>query len=486
MTETAAVIGAGVIGAGWIARLLENGLDVRVHDPDPQAPRKIEAVLANAARAQAALTTAPRPRRGNWSMAGSVAEAVAGATLVVEAVPERLDLKRRVYAEIDAANAEAVVASSTSGFKPSDLQAEMAHPARLIVAHPFNPVYLLPLVEVVGGSATAPAVIERAIAFYTRLGMRPLHLKREIDAFVADRLLEAVWREALWLVKDDIATTAEIDDAITYGFGLRWAMMGLFETYRVAGGEAGMRHFLAQFGPALAWPWTKLMDVPDLDDALVERIATQSDAQSGHHEIRALERIRDDNLVAILHALRATGRGAGAVLAAHEARLASEEVTPAPAPEPLETVSTSVPALWCDYNGHMNESRYGQLFSDAADAVMRRIGADAAYVARGLSYFTVEIHTRFLAEAHADAAVRVETQVLEGQGKRLRLFHRLLDAGDGRLLATGDQMLIHVSLESRRATPPEPEVATRLEALATAHASLPRPPEADLAVGQRA
>ena len=141
--------------------------------------------------------------------------------------------------------------------------------------------------------------------------MHPLHVKKEIEAFIADRLLEAVWRESLWLVKDGIATTQDVDDAVRYGFGLRYAQMGVFDTYRVAGGEAGMRHFMAQFGPCLKWPWTKLMDVPEFTEELVDLIAGQSDEQSGHMSIREMERIRDDNLIAILHGLKGNNWGAG-------------------------------------------------------------------------------------------------------------------------------------------------------------------------------
>jgi len=159
--------------------------------------------------------------------------------------------------------------------------------------------------------------------------------KKEIDAHIADRFLEAVWREALWLVKDGIATTEEIDEAIRMGFGLRWAQMGLFETYRIAGGEAGMKHFIEQFGPCLQWPWTKLMDVPELTDALVDQIASQSDAQSGHHSIRELERIRDTNLVAMMRALKAQDYGAGAVL--NRAEPAAPEL--GDIAQPLVTVS---------------------------------------------------------------------------------------------------------------------------------------------------
>jgi len=150
--------------------------------------------------------------------------------------------------------------------------------------------------------------------------MHPLHVRVEIDAFIADRLLEAVWREALWLVNDDVATTEEIDDAIRYGFGLRWAQMGLFETYRIAGGEGGMAHFIGQFGEALSRPWTKLMDVPELTDELIAKISEQSDEQSGHLNLRQLERRRDQNLAAILRALEANRWGAGKTLAAQRSR----------------------------------------------------------------------------------------------------------------------------------------------------------------------
>jgi carnitine 3-dehydrogenase len=182
---------------------------------------------------------------------------------------------------------------------------------RLVVAHPYNPVYLLPLVEIVGGKATSKAAIEKAKELYASIGMKPVVIRKEIEAFVGDRLLEAAWRESLWLIKDGICTVEELDDIMRYGFGLRWAQMGMFQVYRVAGGEAGMRHFMAQFGPCLSWPWTKLMDVPEFNDELVDLIATQSDDQSGRWSIRELEKIRDENLVAIMEALSRTNRGKG-------------------------------------------------------------------------------------------------------------------------------------------------------------------------------
>lgn len=322
--EMAAVIGGGVIGGGWIARLLENGINVHVYDPDENAASKIDAILANAAIANAALLEVARPARGALVFCDTIGEAVKDAQLIVEAVPERLQLKQKVYREIEAdAASDAIIASSTSGILPTDLQEGLQHPERLLVAHPFNPVYLLPLVELVGGEKTGSETIERAKQIYKSIGMRPLHVRKEIEAFIADRFLEAVWREALWLVKDDIATTEEIDDAIRFGFGLRWAQMGLFETFRMAGGDAGMRHFIEQFGPCLKWPWTKLMDVPELTDELVDKIAGQSDAQSGKYSIGELERIRDKNLVDILKALKSNQWGAGQTLAAYENALSS-------------------------------------------------------------------------------------------------------------------------------------------------------------------
>lgn len=314
--SAAAAIGCGVIGAGWVARLRLRGVDVRAYDPAPSAPQVLADVHANAVLAWRELGLEPAADTiGTLTMCTSIESACDGAGLVVESVPERLDLKHATLLAIDAANPTAIIASSTSGFRPTVLAEPLGHPERLVVAHPFNPVYLLPLVEIVAGERTDQAVVERAKALYAALGMHPLHVRKEIDAFIADRLLEAVWREALWLVNDGIATTEEIDDAIRYGFGLRWAQMGLFETYRIAGGLGGMRHFIAQFGECLSWPWTKLMDTPELTDELIDTIATQSDQQSGAYDVRELERIRDRNVAAILRSLEQNEWGAGRTIA---------------------------------------------------------------------------------------------------------------------------------------------------------------------------
>ena len=465
MTRTAAIIGGGVIGGGWAARFLLNGWDVRVFDPDPEAERKIGEVLTNARAALPMLYDCALPPEGRLSFHPSIAEAVTGADWVQESVSERLDLKHKVIAEIQTAAPDALIGSSTSGFKPSQLQEGAADPSRIMVTHPFNPVYLLPLIELVPSPATAEDAVATAQEHLRAVGLYPLRVRKEIDAHIADRFLEAVWREALWLVRDGIATTEEIDNAIRYGFGLRWGQMGLFETYRVAGGEAGMRHFIAQFGPALAWPWTRLMDVPDLTDELIETIAAQSDAQSRHLSISELERKRDRNLIAMMRALKQQGNAAGRLVLEHQARLAT---LPA-AENPMITQRRVVPIDWTDLNGHMNEGRYGQIFSDAAEAVMALVGADADYVAAGLSYFTVETTVKYMAETHAGERVEVQSRVTEGRGKKLRCFHRMIRAADGAELATCDQLMLHVSLKTRRTCEPPADVAQKVAALAALH-----------------
>jgi carnitine 3-dehydrogenase len=316
LPEVAAVIGCGVIGAGWIARLRLRGVRVRAYDPSPDIERGIGEVHDNAILAWGELGL-PTDNPGSLEICDSLADAVSGVPLIQENVPERLDIKHATLGAIEQhAQSSALIASSTSGFRPSVLAESLQNPERLLVAHPFNPVYLMPLVEVVGGEGTSEDSIEKAQRIFRALGMHPLRVRKEIDAFIADRLLESAWREALWLIEEGIATTQEIDDAVRYGFGLRWAQMGMFESYRIAGGEGGMRHFLAQFGEALNWPWSRLTDTPELNAELIDKISTQSDDQSGRFEIRELERIRDCNLTAILKALESNEWGAGKTLQA--------------------------------------------------------------------------------------------------------------------------------------------------------------------------
>ena len=300
MTKTLAIIGTGVIGAGWAARALALGLDVRAWDPAPEAQAKLRAGIANAwpALEKAGLKAGADTAR--LTFCADIGTCISGAEFIQENAPEREELKQTLLAQIDAlAPTHVTIATSTSGLLPTSLQSKCRRPERIVVGHPFNPVYLLPLVEVVGGEKTSPETISAAKGFYTGIGMRPLHVRRLIEGFVADRLMEALWREALWLVKDGIATTEEIDAAVVYGCGLRWSLMGTFLTFHLAGGDAGMRHMLAQFGPALKLPWTKLV-APELDGDLTEKVVAGCEHQAAGRSVQALESRRDEFLIRLL------------------------------------------------------------------------------------------------------------------------------------------------------------------------------------------
>ncbi|MCS3805657.1 carnitine 3-dehydrogenase [Chromobacterium alkanivorans] len=312
---TFGVLGAGVIGGGWACRALAAGCDVLAWDPAPQAETRLRAQVERAwpALERRGLAAGASPERLRFV---SRLEDCAAADFIQESAPETLALKRELHRRIDKAAAETVIiASSTSGLLPSEFYQDVRHPQRCVVGHPFNPVYLLPLVEVLGGRDTAPQALDAAQRIYAALGMRPLRVRREVPGFIADRLLEALWREALHLVNDGVATTGEIDDAIRFGAGLRWAFMGTFQTYTLAGGEAGMRHFLKQFGPALQLPWTRL-PAPELSEALIDQVVDGCARQLGQRSIAELERYRDDCLIGVMEAVAAAKRKHG--LQAHE------------------------------------------------------------------------------------------------------------------------------------------------------------------------
>ena len=301
--KTFAAIGAGVIGSGWVARALAHGLDVVAWDPAPGAEKQLRDNVANAWPALERVGLAPGASQDRLRFVSTIEECVAQADFIQESAPEREELKLALHEQISrAAKPDAIIGSSTSGLLPSDFYARAVHPERCVVGHPFNPAYLLPLVEVLGGERTAPAAIEAAIRIYRSLGMRPLWVRKEVPGFIADRLLEALWREALHLVNEGVATTGEIDDAIRFGAGIRWSFMGTFLTYTLAGGDAGMRHFMQQFGPALELPWTKLV-APPLTEELINRVVDGTSEQVGPRSIKQLERYRDDCITSVLTAI---------------------------------------------------------------------------------------------------------------------------------------------------------------------------------------
>lgn len=337
--STLGLVGTGVIGAGWGARALALGWDVVAWDPAPGAEARLRAAVERAWPALTRLGLAPGADPSRVRMVATLAEVGAVATFVQESAPERLELKQALHRDLDAVTpAQVVIGSSTSGLLPSDIQADMAHPERLVVGHPFNPVYLLPLVEVVGGKATSTDAVASALATYRSLGMHALHVRNEIEGFLTDRLQEALWREILWLVNDGVATTDELDQSIVYGPGLRWAAMGTNLIYHLAGGEAGMRHMLEQFGPALELPWTKLV-APTLNDTLIDRMVEGTQAQAAGRSIAELEQLRDAYLVDVMEALERRGLAAGMALRHHR------ELTGAPAPSLVDGMAAEAERL---------------------------------------------------------------------------------------------------------------------------------------------
>jgi len=298
-----ALVGAGLIGGGWAARCLAHGLDVVACDPGPDAEAKLRATVANAWPALVRVGLKPGASQSRLSFAADPESAVKGADFIQESASENEDLKRRLHARIDAAAPPGVIiASSSSGLMPTRFQADCKHPDRVLVGHPFNPAYLLPLVEVLGGKKTSVAAIEGAVSFYRQIGMRSLWVKVEVPAFIADRLQHALWREALHLITDGVCSTSDIDDAIRFGPGLRWSFLGTCLIFHLAGGEGGMTHFMRQFGPLLHLPWTKLKG-PKVTPELVKRLIDGTREQAAGKSIKELERFRDDCLIEVEKAI---------------------------------------------------------------------------------------------------------------------------------------------------------------------------------------
>jgi len=481
MSGVVAILGAGSIGAGWAARFALMGWEVRVFDPDPRTAERIATVLGNARLALPGLFDTPLPPEGKVTCVDRISCAVSGADWIQESVPDRLDLKRTLFQKVqEHCSTCAVLASSTARFAPGILQPQTARQCPVLVAHPLDPVYLVPLVELAAARDSPPELLPRAREVLGQIGMLPLDLRREEGGHIAGRLLDALWREGLWLVQEGVATTEDVDAAIRLGLGLRWAQTGLFEERRIAGGQGGLARILDEPDPGPDAAPGHLAGMPEITEDLARKIAAQSVAQSAGRSLADLKRARDTGLVGLMRALKWTDSGAGAYLNAFDA---AHEPAGIDIARPIVTQDRAVPLDWTDYNGHMTESRYLYAFADATDRFMEIIGCDADYIATGGSYFTAETHIRHIAEVHAGAKFRVETLCLEGAGKKMHLFHQMYSGET--LLATGEHLLIHVSLESRRSAPPAPQIAERLGEIAAAHAALPRPDGIGRAVGQK-
>lgn len=304
MVQTVAILGAGVIGLGWAAHFAAHGWAVRLYDPDPARREAAPAAVTE----KAALLASLRGGEASGVVASGavvsahadLAEAVAGVDFVQENTPERADLKKEVFAALDGLlPPQVVVASSTSGLPISPLQEGLAHPERFVIGHPFNPVHLMPLVEVVAGDKTSAGTVARVTALYEGTGKVTIRVNREASGHLANRLQAALWREAVAVVEDGLASVEDVDKALVHGLGLRWAVCGPHMTFHLGGGDGGLRHFIDHLGPGIQKRWREFRTpelTPDLVDALVEGVEREAAGASP----QALAAARDDALVALL------------------------------------------------------------------------------------------------------------------------------------------------------------------------------------------
>ena len=295
--DNIAVIGIGVIGTGWIIRFLYNQKKIKVYDPNIEQKKNL---LKEIKRVEPTLKKIYKKKINlskQLEFSKSLKDAVENADLIQENAPENENLKKNLIKEIsEYSKINSIIASSSSGLLPSKIQSKCKNPKRLIIAHPFNPVYLLPLVELVAGKKTDKKFINKANLFYSNIGMKTLILKKELPGYLSDRLQESMWRESLHIINEGYASTQDLDDAIIYGPGLRWSLMGTFLTFHLAGGKMGMAHMLEQFGPALKLPWTKLK-APVLSKSLKNKIIQGTKKQSKNKSIGKLCNTRDNFLI---------------------------------------------------------------------------------------------------------------------------------------------------------------------------------------------
>ncbi|MFT5113167.1 MAG: carnitine 3-dehydrogenase [Parasphingorhabdus sp.] len=320
--KTLGLLGTGVIGGGWAARAMHCGINVIAADVNPAMEDWIRGAVENAAPSLDALTAdVQTPTKGSLSFTTDACEMAQAVDFIQESVPEVLEIKRDVFSTISAVTpSDVIISSSTSGFMPSELQEGMTHPERFLVGHPFNPVYLCPLVEIVAGAHTSDETKQASRGYYESIGMHALMVKREVPGHISDRLQEAMWREILHALNDDIASTGELDESIVYGPGLRWAVMGMNQIYMIAGGDGGARHFIEQFGPALDWPWSHLK-APELTETIIDRFVDGTTEQANGKSIRDMERIRDECMVAIQRVLKKYDMASGSTLNRFESHL---------------------------------------------------------------------------------------------------------------------------------------------------------------------
>jgi 3-hydroxyacyl-CoA dehydrogenase len=296
-----AIIGTGVIGASWTALFLAKGLQVVATDVAPNAEAALRKFVDNAWPALQRLGLSPKASRSNMKFTADLAEAVAGAELVQENGPERIDFKQKLYGQLDGLlPSDVMIASSSSGLTMSEIQlGARSHPERCVIAHPFNPPHLIPLVEIVGGAKTSEATIQRAAEFYTSIGQRTVRLNKEMPGHVANRLQSALLREVYYLVAEGVVSAADVDTALSWGPGLRWGVMGALMLNHLGGGPGGIDHFIQQFaGPVTAW-W-KTLGSPMLTPEVQKKLIDSVHAEVGSRTIDELAAERDEVLLGLI------------------------------------------------------------------------------------------------------------------------------------------------------------------------------------------
>ena len=295
-----AIIGTGVIGTGWTLRLLAKKKEIYVFEPSIKQKKFLLDEIKRTTKSLKNFYKISTISTKKLYFKKTIRDAVKDVDLIQENVPENEKIKKKIVKEISKwSKPNAIIASSSSGLLPSRIQSACKNPSRFIIAHPFNPVYLLPLVEIVKGKKTKLNFIKKSEIFYRSLGMIPLIVKKEVEGYLSDRLQESMWRESLHIINENIASTDDLDKAIIHGPGLRWSLMGTFLTFHLAGGKQGMKHMLNQFGPSLKLPWTKLK-APKLTKKLSNRIIKGTKKQSKGKSIKELTTIRDNFLIDLL------------------------------------------------------------------------------------------------------------------------------------------------------------------------------------------
>ena len=312
--ERVAVVGTGVIGASWAALYLARGFDVTATDPAPHAEENLRRFVETAWKDLTLLGLTPGASADRLTFTPDVRKAVEGVGFIQESGPEREEIKIRLFAEMDsAAPADSIIASSTSGLKMSVIQSACEHPERCVVGHPFNPPHLIPLVEVVGGAKTSPEIIRRVLSFYSSIGKKPIHLKKEVVGHFANRLQAALYREVVHLIEQGVVDVQDADAAVCWGPGLRWGIMGPSMLFHLGGGEGGMRHFLEHLSGAFTTWWKDLGTLTEFTPRTKQAIINGVTEETGTRTIEELARERNSMLIDLL-AIRTGGAGSGGTM----------------------------------------------------------------------------------------------------------------------------------------------------------------------------